>query len=349
MADVMNPNVSEKERRTFEAFRRYLIPLAGVVETIATKGRSPGTTAMAAEQNFQNQEDRRRQMLKEEEDRQAAALERALKGKQQELYTEQLEGAKEERARGAKERSALESAIASEQNLSPSEKAAINSAGGKAYLDYVLGGKRAESGIEGLMARLLNQKDIADMNIKSREKIAGNKQQPLSDTEKPIKLTESEKKMVSGYKLAAKAAEIMDKYGKELTVGPVRGGVMKFLGGKTPETPINTEFRSAISSARGLMFSYLIGAGQTESEAKRLADSYFDINQDPGVLRGKITGALDFFKTNIPSKYNLESETPLQITSKTQTSVSSDSTVFDENKKKRLEELRAKKSAGTLR
>lgn len=82
--DIYNPNATDKEKAWFNAFRRYLVPILGVGEAIASQGQSPGTAAMNVERNFQLQEDRRRQMLKEEEDRKAAALERAYKQAQRE-------------------------------------------------------------------------------------------------------------------------------------------------------------------------------------------------------------------------------------------------------------------------
>lgn len=119
MADLKNPAVSEKEQKWFDAFRRYIIPALGVGEAIATRGTSPGTTAMNMEKNFQTQEDRRRQMMQEEEDRVAAALERTLKEKQagiqEKVYNEQLSKAEQDREA---ERAALERAGKFRENLS---------------------------------------------------------------------------------------------------------------------------------------------------------------------------------------------------------------------------------------
>lgn len=102
MADnVYNPTISEKDQRAFDIFRKFIIPVLGVGEAIATKGKSPGTTAFNAEQIFQSQEDRRRKMLQEEEDRASAAVDRALKerqaGIQEKIYNEQLSKSEQER------------------------------------------------------------------------------------------------------------------------------------------------------------------------------------------------------------------------------------------------------------
>jgi hypothetical protein len=91
---LYDPSVSEKEQKWFDAFRRYIIPLAGVGEAIASRGASPGTTAFNAEKIFQTQEDRKRAILAEEERRKEAAIERALKEKKdvrdEQLWSEQM-------------------------------------------------------------------------------------------------------------------------------------------------------------------------------------------------------------------------------------------------------------------
>lgn len=82
-SSIYSPDVSDKEQKWFEAFRRYIVPALGVGEAIASRGQSPGTAAMNVEKNFQSQEDRKRAMLKEEQANNDAALERAVKARKE--------------------------------------------------------------------------------------------------------------------------------------------------------------------------------------------------------------------------------------------------------------------------
>jgi hypothetical protein len=63
-----------------ERFRKFGLPILGVLETIATKGKSPGTTALNAESIFQQREDRAANLKKEEQAARDRALQRQLTG-----------------------------------------------------------------------------------------------------------------------------------------------------------------------------------------------------------------------------------------------------------------------------
>jgi hypothetical protein len=163
--NLYGPDVELKDRRTFEAFRRYVLPALGVIESIATQGKSPGSTAMGAEQVFQQQEDRRRQFLAEENARQNEAIERALKKSQTELYGEQLAGARGERERGERLAGEWETAVEAEPGLSAVQRAMKKGAGAKAT-------QSTEAGLERLLETLSSREVVAGQNIKSREEIA---------------------------------------------------------------------------------------------------------------------------------------------------------------------------------
>lgn len=346
----------EKRKRQFDAFRRFIMPTLGVAEAIATQGKSPGTTALAVEQNYQNAEDRQQQFRRQAEE---DALRRKAFGIQEKSASREEEQYGIEKGR----REAWEAGVDRLPGLSEIERLALRGSTPQEGIRYLVEKGKPDMAQALLEMRLQGQQDLLKQKQEWEEAHPKPSQTPKQPPgSKPVKLSETQGKLLTGLKMADKAGRILDQYGNELTLGLAKGGVMKLLKGKVPETPINTEFRSTISSARGLMFSYLIGAGQTESEAKRLSDSYFDINQDPGVIRGKIETAKQFFLTGLPQGFDpsatpdlpIQSKIPKPGTGSTGGEPSSGQTPpaetgFTPEKKKRLEELRAKKVAGTLR
>lgn len=156
-------------RERFEAFRRYGIPLLAVAESIATKGQSPGSTALGAEHIFQQQEDRQRQFLKEEEEKRKAAtaeaIERALNERRMAALEEQTAGARSERERAEQKALDWENAVSAEEGLTELDRAMKRGAGPTVTMQQA-------TGIDKLMQQLAAQRDIAGQKALSAKDIA---------------------------------------------------------------------------------------------------------------------------------------------------------------------------------
>jgi len=75
-------------------FRDIFLPLAGIAETIFTKGRSPGTTAFGVEQIFQQREKQLATERQREEQRKTGALQRRVSEQKHEIGQFELDSAK---------------------------------------------------------------------------------------------------------------------------------------------------------------------------------------------------------------------------------------------------------------
>ena len=103
---------------------------------------------------------------------------------------------------------------------------------------------------------------------------------------KDVKLTESDKKLSQANDIAQMALAALDSGNIDTGKGAaVKSFFEELTGTQSPEV---TNFKSLMSIAKSNFRVAMIGAGQTESEAKNLADTMFDLSQPKQILRQRI-------------------------------------------------------------
>lgn len=110
---------------------------------------------------------------------------------------------------------------------------------------------------------------------------------------KDAKLTEADKKVAQATDIAEMALTALDSGNIDTGKGAaIKSFFEELTGTQSPEV---TDFKSLMAIAKSNFRVAMIGAGQTESEAKNLADAMFDLSQPKQVLRQRIK---TFIETN---------------------------------------------------
>jgi len=324
----------EKSRRIFEAFRRYGLPVLGVAETIATRGASPGTTAMGAEQVFQQQEERQRQQKTQDEERTQAAMDRALREK---VAGSQLRAGEREEEKYGREKGFSDewrAGVDQLPDLTPTEKLMLKNAGPEKGVQFLIEKGKPDLARELLASRLASTEKVAGQRIESSAEIAGSR--IAAGKEKVEKKTEADE---SG------KAELKNNLITQIDI--VRNHPGKFSGANigqvTSFLPTESrDFKKQVQKLKSLVtlenLKYLKGA-MSDKDVKFIseASSALDLAGKPEALERELSRLQTFISGAAASETAGNGQTQPETAA------------FDESKKKRLEELRAKKAAGTLR
>jgi len=324
----------EKSKRMFEAFRRYGLPILGVAETIATRGASPGTTAMGAEQVFQQQEDRAKKSSMEEEDRKLAAMDRALKKK---VAGSQLRSGEREEEQYTREKGFSDewrAGVDQLPDLTPTEKLMLKNAGPEKGVQFLIEKGKPDLARELLAARLSSTEKVAGQRIESAEEIAGSR--IAAGKEKIEKKTETDEAGKAELKnnLITQIEIVKNHPGKYS--GVAAGQVTSFLPTES------RDFKKQVNKLKSLVtlenLKYLKGA-MSDRDVKFISDasSALDLAGKPEAFDRELSRLQTFISGG-------GGETPAPSPSGEPAAGG-----LDAAKKKRLEELRAKKAAGTLR
>lgn len=127
-----------------------------------------------------------------------------------------------------------------------------------------------------------------------------------------VKLSEADKKLAQARDIAQEAYTILNENDFETGIPSGIKSKINELTGK--QDPVVTDFKSKITMAKSNFRTAMIGAGQTESEAKNLADAMFDLSQPRSVLVARMEAFIQA-QNNYMDKYAGNSIEPQYVTS----------------------------------
>jgi len=380
----MNEMDNEQKRR-FDAFRRFVIPLAGVAEAIATQGKSPGTTAMNVENIYQGQEDRSRQFQRQAEQ---DALQRKLAGAT-------LKGAEREEEKYGREKGSQDewrSVIEGLPGLSEIEKITLKGVGAEKGIPYIMETKAGNrSGFTGWRERSKDWDEISAIPEGPEKQAAIEsylyKWAPsVGYSSSPAAINQSVKKAVAvgegtlpikveTAKATAKARvtgeaagtkRVPDKTRESLTedynniqnlkrvsekfdpkfVGPVKGragDMSEWLGTMGVDEKV---FRAEVQNYVDRLIKSTTGAQMSEPEAKRIMRETVNFNTNPKAYFATLDSNIETIEMRMKGVVKGLKATNFDIGGLED--LESGRSGLTEEKRLRLEKLRAKKAAGTL-